>query len=47
MMINGESGEFGKKQLCVNCWYYRCVHLEGPNKLTKYSVMIVCYQVKI
>ena len=47
MITDGESGEFEKKHLCVNCWDYSCVHLEGLSKLTKYTVMIVCYLVKI
>jgi hypothetical protein len=25
MITDGESGEFGKKQFCVNCCYYPCV----------------------
>jgi len=47
MITDGESGEFEKKQLCFSCWDYPCVHLEGLSKLTKYTVMIVCYLVKI
>lgn len=45
--MDGESGEFGKKELWINSLDYPYVSLEGLRILTKYLVMFVCSLMKI
>jgi hypothetical protein len=46
MIMDGESGESGNKQLLINYVDYPCICWEGLSILTKYLVMIVCSLVK-